>query len=103
MTKMRDFRTYQLSVQFYHLTKELGLTGALREQLQRAASSISLNLAEGSGKPSLRDQLKYFHIAQGSLRECQAILTLEQLENTEAWSKLDSLGAHLYKLIRNAR
>jgi hypothetical protein len=38
----------------------------------------------------------------GSLRECQAILELGGLKGSEAWSLLDVLAAHLYKLIRNA-
>ena len=47
--------------------------------------------------------MKYFSIAFGSLRECQAVLILEELEATEAWKDLDRLGASLYKLIQNAR
>jgi len=45
---------------------------------------------------------KFFSIAFGSLRECQAILTLAEMENSQAWSALDNLAAHLYKLIERA-
>jgi len=72
----------------------------------RAASwmtgSIPLNLAEGRGKPTVKDQKKFFSIAFGSLRECQAILTLAEMENSQAWRVLDNLAAHLYKLIERA-
>ena len=62
-----------------------------------------LNLLEGRGRPTLKDQKRIFHIAMGSLRECQAILLLAQLEHTKAAHLLDSLGAHLYRLIQNAK
>ena len=39
----------------------------------------------------------------GSLRECQAALTLADMEGTKEWNKLDILGAHLYRLIQNAK
>ena len=50
----------------------------------------------------MKDQKRFFNIAMGSLRECQAILILEGLEESEPWNKLDSLGAHLYRLIQNS-
>ncbi|MBX7138295.1 MAG: four helix bundle protein, partial [Oligoflexia bacterium] len=45
----------------------------------RATLSIALNLAEGRGKPTRKDQLRFFSIAFGSVRECQAILILHDL------------------------
>ena len=99
---MKNFRTFNLAVGFYRLTRSLPLKGALKEQLSRAASSIALNLAEGRGRPSLKDQLRFFHIAFGSVRECQAILILADLVETQAWNTLDSLAAHLYRLINAA-
>ena len=74
-----------------------------RNQLLRASSSIALNLAEGRGKATTKDQRKFFHIAMGSLRESQAILILEELESTESWKMLDRLGAHLFRLIERLR
>ncbi len=41
---MRNFRTYDLAVQFYRATKSMELPGHLRSQLLRAASSVVLNL-----------------------------------------------------------
>ena len=100
---MKDFRTYQIAVDFYHLCAKLQLRYHLRDQLMRAASSIALNLAEGRGKHGMREQRRFFDIAMGSLRECQAVLILERLTDTEAWQVLDSLGAHLYRLIQRCR
>ena len=99
---MKNFRTFQLAVRFYRHSRRLAVRGPLRDQLARAAQSIALNLAEGRGKGTVKDQRRFFHIALSSLRECQAILILEELEETEAWKVLDRLGAHLYRLIERA-
>ena len=100
---MKNFRTFELAVEFYRQSCLLRLRGHLRDQLLRASQSIALNLAEGRGKPTLKDQKKFFSIAMGSLRECQAALILAELEGTETWNTLDNLGAHLYRLIKNAK
>lgn len=99
---MTTFRTFNLAAEFYHVARTLKIPRELREQLVRAASSIALNLAEGRGKPTKADQVRFFHIAFGSLRECQAILSLAELTDSVAFQKLDILGAHLYRLIQRA-
>lgn len=47
---------------------------AARDQLDRASTSIVLNIAEGNGKRSYRDRSRYFDIARGSALECAACL-----------------------------
>ncbi len=69
---LKDFKTYQLSLQFYQACLGIKLPRHLKDQLLRASSSIPLNLAEGSAKPTKRDQMKFYFISFGSLRECQA-------------------------------
>jgi len=49
---------------------------AMRDQLERAASSIALNLAEGCGRRARRDRLHFFAIAQGSAAECAAAIDI---------------------------
>ena len=48
--------------------------GEVRDQLDRAASSIPLNLAEGNGKFSPKDRCRFFDTAHGSALECAAAL-----------------------------
>ena len=100
---MKNFRTFDLAVSFYHLSASLNLRGALKDQLQRAALSVPLNLTEGRAKPTLKDQKKFFAVAFASAKECQTILQIAGLEAHIAWTMLDSLAAHIYRLIEKAR
>lgn len=54
--------------------EELPAKLAARDQLDRASTSIPLNLAEGNGKRSHPDRCRYFDIARGSAVECAACL-----------------------------
>jgi len=47
--------------------------GFLADQLRRAAASVTLNFAEGSGKRTARDRQKFFDIAKGSAYEVAAV------------------------------
>ncbi|HEY2413051.1 MAG TPA: four helix bundle protein [Pirellulaceae bacterium] len=46
--------------------------GDVKDQLDRASTSISLNIAEGNGKYSPKDRCRFFDIAHGSALECAA-------------------------------
>src|SRR5581483_2918524 len=48
--------------------------GEVRDQLDRASTSIPLNIAEGNGKYSPKDRCRFFDIAHGSALECAAAL-----------------------------
>jgi four helix bundle protein len=69
---------YQESVAFVSwlepIMQELPKTIAVRDQLDRASTSIVLNLAEGNGKFTLPDRCRFFDIARGSALECAAAL-----------------------------
>jgi len=98
---LQNFRTFKISVQFYQEAQKIKLPHHLRDQMDRASSSISLNLAEGYGKSTHKDQRKFFHIAMGSLREVQAILILVGLDGAQIYSMANHLGACLYRLIKS--
>jgi four helix bundle protein len=97
---LNKFEVFNLAKLFYWECKELKLPVYLRDQLLRSSSSIALNIAEGSGKRTPIDQAKFYTIALGSLRESQAILELEKIENIKLMKLGDQLGAILFTLIR---
>ncbi len=83
---------------------------SLEDQLRRAIASTVLNISEGDGKSSLRDQARYFEIARGSCREARAALRLAAIWRYIAErhvNELDALAdrvcALLSKLIARAR
>lgn len=71
---------YRVSIEFVSHAGEL-LDGPLAgcrlsavSQLDRASTSIPLNVAEGNGKRTVRDRLRYLDTARGSAFECAAAL-----------------------------
>lgn len=79
----------------------------LTDQLNRAALSISLNLAEGNGRWHTNDRKQFFYIARGSAQECIPILeickrrnfiSIEQHEILK--EQLDSIVKMIYGLVR---
>ena len=47
---------------------------AAKDQLDRASTSIPLNIAEGNGKFSAKDRARFFEMARGSALECASCL-----------------------------
>ena len=99
---LEKFEAYQIAKRFYWTCKSLKVSRHLQDQLLRASSSVVLNLAEASGKRTPQDQRRFYSIAFGSLRECRAILEIEQIENPDLHKVADQLGAILYVLSRKA-
>ena len=97
-TMLKDFRAYQLAKTLYQACKPLKVPSHLKDQLSRASASIVLNLAESSGRRTHKEKLRYFTISLGSLRETQAILEMENIEDSHLNQLTDQLGAMLYKL-----
>ena len=46
--------------------------GEVKDQLDRASTSIPLNIAEGNGKYAVKDRCRFFDIAHSSTLECAA-------------------------------
>ena len=78
-------RAYQDALSFVafadSILAEIPTKPAARDQLDRASTSIVLNIAEGNGKRSRPDRCRYFDIARGSALECAACLDVLVVKN----------------------
>jgi len=96
---LENFRSYQLAVDFYRLAQGQRAPRHLRDQLLRAASSVALNLGEGSAKRSPADRRRFYEIALGSVRECEAIIMLTAPTSAGLTEPVDKLARHVYRLV----
>ena len=70
-------KSYQAAREIYFLTKDFPQHEqfGLQSQIRRAATSIALNIAEGSGKNDGDKELaRYLKMAKGSCAEIQVLL-----------------------------
>ena len=69
---------YQTAIRFAawadELLQSVPKSLAVHNQLDRASTSIALNIAEGNGKYTPADRCRFFDIARGSALECAACL-----------------------------
>ncbi len=102
-------KTKQFNIKIYDFLKLNGtISSYLYDQLRRAGLSISLNIAEGSGRMSKRDKRNFFVIARGSTFECVAILEILlaekqiTLENyNKFYNQLEEISKMLYALSKS--
>ncbi len=94
---VRNFLAYDLAVQLYAQCEGIKAKHFIKDQLERAALSIVLNLAEGAGKPSRAEQRRFYSIAFGSLRETQALLQILKVQ--DAQQTAHRLGGMVYRLV----
>ena len=73
-------KVYQKSLEFSGWVtdniREIQIKNSIIDQLDRASSSIALNIAEGNGKFTGRDRCRYLDIARGSALECSSCLDI---------------------------
>jgi four helix bundle protein len=69
---------YQASIKFVtsatELISKIEGKAAVKDQLDRASTSTTLNIAEGNGKFAIRDRCRFLDFARGSALECAACL-----------------------------
>ena len=74
----------------------------LSDQFNRAALSISLNIAEGNGRMHKKDRMNFFIISRGSVHECVPITEVLKRKNliTEEEAKdIDSRLEEISKML----
>jgi four helix bundle protein len=109
MLGFQSLDVYQCAIRFLCASARLAPRiprgySELADQLRRAALSVPLNIAEGSGKTD-RDALRFYTIARGSALECAAVLDamealgfVESQELAEARELLERTVAMLSRL-----
>ena len=74
----------------------------LIEQLEAAATSIPMNIAEGKGRYSRKDFSHFLIIARGSLYETLTLLEIFQIRNwisIDDFERIESLGVEIAKML----
>jgi four helix bundle protein len=104
---------YQTAVDWVSLAQDIAHTlprgsGTLADQLQRAAASITLNIAEGAGEFSGAEKARFYRIAKRSATECAAVLdvakrrqSIDERLYAQGRSLLLRIVGMLVKLVRS--
>ena len=89
----RDAKALAVSIYRGARRAPLSQDRSLRDQMQRAAISISSNIAEGFERESVRDEIRFLIIAKGSAAELRsqilvgAEIGLIDQEDGETWAR----------------
>ncbi len=74
--------------------------GDVKDQLDRASTSIPLNIAEGNGKYTIKDRCRFFDIAHGSALECAAGLDILVAKGKLSASQIRPGKRQLQQIVR---
>jgi four helix bundle protein len=81
--RFEDLPVWQSAAELYEATETLlaspdfPVTRGFRDQLDRAALSVSNNIAEGFERGTTKELLQFIYIARGSAGEVRSMLTLK--------------------------
>jgi len=102
---------HKLVLHIYKITKTFPKNEqyALTDQIQRAVTSITANIAEGFGRYHYADKIRFYHLARGSIKEVQNFIIvakdLEYLKEgvfTKIWAQSKVSEKLINGLIRSA-
>lgn len=80
VTRFEDLHSWQEARKLVTMTYKMTRSGmiacdwGLRDQLRRASLSVMSNIAEGFGRKSDKEFIRYLEISNGSLNEVKSIL-----------------------------
>jgi four helix bundle protein len=109
--KLHVYREAIAFCAWWHETaRQSRLIPTLKDQLDRASTSIPLNIAEGNGKLSPKDRCRYLQTAVGSALECAACLDVIQARRgiqteqvVQGKQKLRTIASMLIGLINSTQ
>jgi four helix bundle protein len=95
---------YQFSLEFVSAAHEVAKAlppgrAYLTDQLNRAASSIVLNIAEGAGEFSKPEKGRFYRMAKSSATECAAVLDLCRTRRLVPVKQLDVGREQLLRVV----
>ncbi|MFC1766954.1 four helix bundle protein [Candidatus Margulisiibacteriota bacterium] len=79
-------KSHELELLMYFLTKKFPKSElfGLTNQLRRAVTSITANIAEGMGRGTYADRIRFYYNARGSIYEVESLIcTAKDLEYVE--------------------
>lgn len=80
MKKFEDLEVYQkafeFSIEIYKITSSKTFDYNIKNQIQRAALSVPLNIAEGFELQSNKQFIKFLYIAKGSSGEVRSLIKI---------------------------
>jgi len=82
------------------LLNAISAKAAAKDQLDRASTSIPLNIAEGNGKFSAKDRARFLEIARGSALECAACLDVLVAKKLAALEQIESAKENLARIVQ---
>ncbi|MBW1295261.1 four helix bundle protein [Aquimarina litoralis] len=97
-------KAHQFVLRVYKLTEGFPKSEVygLSNQFRRASVSIAANIAEGYKKKGVKDKLRFFNIAQGSLEECRYYIILtKDLKYAQDVSNETNLIIEVSKLLNS--
>lgn len=104
MLSYEKLDVYKAAIEFLAVTTKILATlpkgnSSLADQLRRAGISIPLNIAESSGKPTMKDRQRFIGIARGSAMECGAVLDVCRVLELSDAATLDTGKQLLVRIV----
>jgi len=94
---------YQASINFItwatDLIAKVEGKAAVKDQLDRASTSVPLNIAEGNGKFAIRDRCRFLDFARGSTLECAACLDVLVAKRLIEHAEIASGKEQLFEIV----
>jgi four helix bundle protein len=82
------------------LLNAISAKAAAKDQLDRASTSIPLNIAEGNGKFSAKDRARFLEIARGSTLECAACLDVLVARKLATADQIETAKENLARIVQ---